>query len=412
MNVPRCATTADPGVAVAGPLSEIRVIELGSFIAGPFCGQMLADLGAEVIKIEPPGKGDTMRQWGNARSPNGQSLWWSVIGRNKHSVTLDLRQPEGQQILRELVREADVVVENFRPGTLEGWGIGPAALRAENPDLIVARVSGFGQTGPYSQKAGFGSVAEALSGLRALCGEADRMPSRMGISIGDSLAGLFATIGVLSALLARGRAGGQDIDVSIVESVLAVMESSVPDFAGAGIQRQRSGPILAGIAPSNLYPTADGVPILIAANADGLFRSLALAMDQPELAERPEFATHAARGQNQQMLDGLIADWTETRPLTELLHLMERHGIPAGPVNDIGAALADPHLRARNAFVDMPDKDMGQITMQNVAPRLSQTPGGVRWTGRGLGADTAEILEARLGLGRDEIADLRARGIA
>ncbi|GAA4131297.1 CaiB/BaiF CoA transferase family protein [Aminobacter aganoensis] len=402
--------TAQP----SGPLSHITVVELGSFIAGPFCGQLLADMGAEVIKVEPPVVGDAMRQWGAVKATNGRSLWWPVIGRNKRSITLDLRKPEAQQIVRELVRDADVLIENFRPGTLERWGLSPETLRQENDKLIVARVSGFGQTGPYSDRAGFGAIAEAMSGLRSLTGHPDRMPTRVGISIGDSLAGLYATIGVLSALVARpGRQGlGQDVDVSIAESVLGVLESVVPEFAETGSIRQRTGPILPGIAPSNLYPTADGQPVLIGANADGLFKELALAMDAAELAIDERFASHAARGRYQHELDEIIAGWTATKTQAELLQLMDEHGIPAGPVNDAQAVAEDPHFRAREAVLEVPDPTFGSVTMQGVFPKLSATPGRVRWTGPELGADTDDILSRRLGYDADQIARLRQDGVS
>lgn len=396
-----------------GPLSHIKVIELGSFIAGPFCGQLLADLGADVIKIEPPDVGDAMRQWGAAKTTNGRSLWWPVIGRNKSSLTLDLRKPDAKKIVRELVQDADVLVENFRPGTLERWGLAPDQLREDNEKLIVARVSGFGQTGPYSDRAGFGAIAEAVSGLRSLTGYADRMPTRVGISIGDSLAGLYATIGVLAALVARpGMSGkGQAIDVSIAESVLGVLESVIAEFVETGLVRERTGPVLPGIAPSNLYPTSDGQLVLIAANSDGLFGRLTQAMGDPALALDARFATHAARGNRQGELDEIIAAWTGTRKLPELLRLMDEHGIPAGPLNDVRAVASDPHFKAREAIIEVPDPALGSVTMQGVFPKFSATPGMVRWAGRELGADTDDILSNRLGYPADRIAQLRQDGV-
>ena len=410
-SIPACDQAA---TLSGGPLSHVRVVELGSFIAGPFCGQLLADMGAEVIKVEPPIVGDAMRQWGAVKATNGRSLWWPVIGRNKRSITLDLRKPEAQKIVRELTREADVLIENFRPGTLERWGLAPETLRQANDKLIIARVSGFGQTGPYSDKAGFGAIAEAASGLRSLTGHPDRMPTRVGISIGDSLAGLYATIGVLAALVARpGRQGkGQDVDVSIAESVLGVLESVISEFAETGSIRQRTGPILPGIAPSNLYPTVDGQPVLIAANADGLFRELVMAMDAAELAIDERFCSHAARGRYQHELDEIIAAWTATKTLPELLRLMDEHGIPAGPVNDARAVAADPHFRAREAVLEVPDATLGSVTMQGVFPKLSATPGRVRWTGPELGADTDDILSHRLGYSAEQVARLRQDGVA
>jgi crotonobetainyl-CoA:carnitine CoA-transferase CaiB-like acyl-CoA transferase len=396
-----------------GPLSHIKVVELGSFIAGPFCGQLLADLGAEVIKIEPPLIGDTMRRWGAQKSSSGDSLWWSIIGRNKLSVTVDLRKVEGRDLVRSLILDADVLVENFRPGTLENWGLSPDKLRQDKPSLIVARVSGFGQTGAYSRRAGFGAVAEPMAGLRHLTGYPGMTPTRVGISIGDSLAGLFAAIGVLSALAARPARDhrGQIVDVSIAESVLAVLESVCAEYAATGAVRGRSGPILPGIAPSNLYPTRDNNFILIAANADGVFGRLTEAMGRPELASDPRYASHLARGQCQAELDAIVSQWTADKPLSELLDLMEVFGVPAGPVNDAAAVCADAHFRERQAVIDVPTENAGTITMQGIVPRLSETPGKVRWIGPQLGEHNETILRDRLNLSPQRYAALRAEGI-
>ena len=396
-----------------GPLQGLKVIEMGSFIAGPFCGQLLADFGADVVKLEPPGTGDAMRQWGVAKR-DGKSLWWPVIARNKQSVTLDLRQPEGRAIARRLIGQADVLVENFRPGTLEDWGLGPDILKAENPGLILARVSGFGQTGPYAKRAGFGSVAEAMAGMRGLAGFPDRPPPRVGLSIGDSLAGVFAAMGVLLALRARDASvarQGQVVDVAITESVMAVLESVISEYSGTGAVRGRTGSILPGVAPSNLYPTADGTWILIGANADGIFRRLAAAMGEPALGTDERYATHGARGRHQDELDARIAAWTAGYGLDHLVTLLETHGVPAGPVNDAAGVVADAHLNERDAVIEVETADFGTIAMQGVAPRLSRTPGGVAWAGPGLGEHTDAVLGDRLGLGPAEIAALRARGI-
>ena len=397
----------------AGPLAGLKVIEMGSFIAGPFCGQLLADFGADVVKLEPPGTGDAMRQWGVAKR-DGKSLWWPVIARNKQSVTLDLRKPEGRALARRLIAEADVLVENFRPGTLEDWGLGPDVLKADNPGLILARVSGFGQTGPYAGRAGFGSVAEAMAGMRHLAGFPDRPPPRVGLSIGDSLAGVFGAMGVLLALRARDAATagtGQVVDVAITESVLAVLESVVSEYSGTGQVRGRTGSILPGVAPSNLYPTADGSFILIGANADGIFKRLAQAMGEPGLAADARYATHVARGRHQDELDDRIAAWTERHGLDDLVTLLAEHGVPAGPVNDAAAVVADPHLQARAAVIEIETPDFGPLTMQGVAPRLSDTPGRVAWSGPGVGEHTDRVLGERLGLTAGELADLRTRGI-
>ncbi|MFZ5778639.1 MAG: CaiB/BaiF CoA transferase family protein [Pseudomonadota bacterium] len=396
-----------------GPLAGIRVVELGAFIAGPFCSQLLADMGAEVIKIEPPGCGDPMRQWGVEKTASGRRLWWSIIGRNKKSLTLDLRRTEGQEIVRRLVGQADVLIENFRPGTLERWNLDPEALRRVHPALVVARISGFGQDGPYSDRPGFGAIAESMAGLRHLTGEPDAVPARVGISIGDSLAGLYGCIGVLASLCARGRRteGGQVVDVAIAESVLGVLESVVAEYAATGAVRRRTGPILPRIAPSNLYPTREGKLILIAANADGLFRKLAQLMGQPALGNDPRYATHTARGDRQAELDVLIGAWTETHTADELLALMEEAGVPAGPVNDAAAVATDPHFRARGAIVDVPDPEIGSVTMQGIFPKLSETPGRIAWTGPALGQHNEEVLCDRLGLSPQRLAELKAAGI-
>jgi formyl-CoA transferase/succinyl-CoA--D-citramalate CoA-transferase len=395
-----------------GPLAGVKVLEMGAFIAGPFCGQLLADLGAEVIKIEPPGQGDVMRQWGAVKTGSGRSLWWSIIARNKLSLTLGLRKPEGQEIVRSLAKQADVLVENFRPGTLEKWGLGPTELERLKPELIVARVSGFGQDGPCSGRAGFGAIAESMAGLRHLTGYPDRAPTRVGISIGDSLAGLYACIGVLASLAARKNdRAGQIVDVAIADSVLGVLESIVAEYTATGVIRERTGPILPRIAPSNLYPTKDGRFVLIAANGDGLFRKLAEAMGQPELANDERYATHFARGERQSELDELIGKWTATREAETLLVQMEQVGVPAGPVNDAAAVAADPHFRARGSIIDVPDEELGTITMQGVVPKLSRTPGEVRWAGPELGQHSDDILMERLGMTEDRIGALRAAGI-
>ena len=391
-----------------GPLAGLRVIELGAFIAGPFCGQLLADLGADVIKVEPPGAGDPMRQWGMHQ---GNSIWWAVIGRNKRSITLDLRHAEGQALARRLIQTADVLVENFRPGALEKWNLDPEELRREHPGLVVARVSGFGQVGPYRGRPGFGSVAESMGGLRHLTGYPDRPPTRVGVSIGDSLAGVFAAFGVVSALYNRekreGRRQGQTVDAAITDSVLAVLESAVSEYSAAGRVRQRTGPILPGVAPSNLYPTSDESWVLIAANSDGVFRRLAESMGKPELASDSRFATHSARGCNQEELDQLIASWAITQKRKELLALLARHEVPSGPVYDAADVARDPHYRERGAVVDVETEEFGTLSMQGVVPKLSDTPGKIRWTGAPLGHHNAEVYGGILGLSADEIAKLR-----
>ena len=357
-----------------GALSDIRVIEMGQLIAGPFCGQLLGDMGAEVIKLEPPGAGDPMRLWGQGED----KVQWEVIARNKKSVSLNLRVPEGQAIARELIATADVLVENFKPGTLEKWGLSPISLQAENPGLIVARMSGYGQTGPYSDRAGFGGIGEAMGGWRYIVGEPDRPPSRMGVSIGDTLTATYGCMGVLAALHVRARTGkGQVVDAALYESVLQVMEGLVPEYAHGGLIRERSGSILPGIAPSNVYACSDG-EYMIGANKDAIWRRLAEAMGRPELADDPRYATHIARGHNQTELDALIDAWTRTMTIAELDRLMIACSIPAGGVYRAPEMIADPHFQSREAIVEVETERFGALKMQGAFPRLSATPSGVR----------------------------------
>ncbi|GAB4423336.1 MAG: CoA transferase [Chloroflexi bacterium OHK40] len=393
------------------PLDDIRVLELGAFLAGPFCGQLLADFGAEVIKVEPPGKGDPMREWGRHRH-QGRTLWWPILARNKKSVTLDLRTPEGQALVRQLIPRVDMLLENFRPGTLEAWGLGWEELHALNPGLIMIRVSGYGQNGPYRDKAGFGSIGEAMGGIRSITGFPDRPPTRIGISIGDSLAATFATIGALTALHQRQRSGlGQVVDIGIYEGVLALMESMIPEYQLTGHIRERTGNILPNVAPSNIYPTADGGWFAIGANADTIFTRLALAMGRPELATDPRFASHRARGEHQAELDDLIAAWTIGLGADELQRLMDEHGVPAGKIYTAREMLADPHFAARQSIIGVHDPALGEIKMQNVIPRLSATPGGVDWTGPELGQHNDEVFTGLLGLTPDDLGALRERKI-
>lgn len=393
------------------PLDDLRVVELGSLLAGPFCGQLLGDFGAEVIKVEDPGVGDPMRQWGREK-PYGTSLWWPVVARNKKSVTANLRAKEGQDLIRKLVAKADVLLENFRPGTLEKWGLGPEELWKINPGLIVTRVTGFGQTGPYSERAGFGSIGEAMGGIRYITGDPDRPPARTGVSLGDSLAATFATLGTLVALHNRTRTGrGQVVDSAIYEAVLALTESLIPEWQIAGYQRERTGATLPNVAPSNVYPTQDGEMILIAANQDGVFRRLAGAMHEPELADDLRYATHGARGSNMEELDGLIAKWTTTIKADELLERLHAAGVPCGRIFRAKDMMADPHFAAREAIVKLQHPDLGDFAMQNVFPRLSETPGKVRHVGPTLGQHNQEIYQALLGLKDDELSSLTAAGV-
>jgi len=390
-----------------GPLHDIRVLELGQLIAGPFCGQLLGDFGAEVIKVEAPGVGDPMRGWGQ-----GAPVWWPVIARNKKSVTLDLRQPLGQALLKDLVASSDVLIENFRPGTMEKWGLDYAALAAINPGLIMVRVSGYGQTGPYAQRAGYGSIGEAMGGIRYLAGDADRPPSRVGLSIGDSLAATFACVGTLAALHSRHATGrGQVVDSAIYEAVLAMMESTVPEFTQAGTIRERSGAILPKIAPSNVYPTADGDMVLIGANQDSVFGRLCDAMQQPELASDVRYANHAARGEHQLQLDEHIGLWTQTQPAPRLLQTLAEHGVPAGRIYRVPEMLEDPQFKARESIVKVAHKAFPNLHMQNVAPKLSATAGSIRWAGPELGEHNDEVFGGLLKLSAARLLELRAQNI-
>jgi len=395
----------------AAALSGLRVIEMGQLIAGPFCGQLLSDFGAEVIKIEPPGTGDPMREWGREK-PHGQSLWWPVIARGKKSVEIDARLAEGQTIIRDLAATADILVENFRPGTMERWGLGYDALSAINPRLVMIRVSGYGQTGPYAGKAGFGAIGEAMGGLRHVVGDPSTPPSRTGISIGDTLAATFACLGGLMALHARERTGrGQVVDSAIYEAVLAVMENLVTEYDKIGYIRERTGAILPNIAPSNVYPTRNGTFVLIAANQDTVFRRLTVVMGRPDLATDPRYATHTERGQWQRELDAIISDWTQTMDREELGRLLDEGGIPRGDIYRAPEMLEDVHFRARQSIVEVFDPILGRLKMQNAFPRLSATPGRVRVAGPALGEHNADILEHMLGYGHERIAALMAAGV-
>lgn len=395
-----------------GALKGLRVIELGQLIAGPFCGQLLGDMGAEVIKVEPPGSdgkrgGDPMRDWGRGDA----KLWWEVVSRNKKSVSANLRVPEGQELVRKLAATADILIENFKPGTMEKWGLGPDVLMAENPRLILVRVSGYGQTGPYSDRAGFGGIGEAMGGWRAIVGDADRAPSRMGVSIGDSLAATYGCMGALAALHARERTGrGQVVDSALYEAVLQVMESLVPEYQVSGTVRERSGSVLPGIAPSNVYPCSDG-EYLIGANQDAVFARLCAAMGRPELATDPRYVDHVSRGVHQVELDDLIADWTRTRTIAEVETAMLKHSVPAGTIYRAPEMLADPHFAAREALIEVDTARWGKLRMQNSFPKLSDTPSSVRTPApASVGEHNAQVYGDLLGLGATELEALAKAG--
>ncbi|MDP6428086.1 MAG: CoA transferase [Rhodospirillales bacterium] len=397
-----------------GPLRGVRVIELGQLLAGPFCGSRLADFGAEVIKVEAPGKGDPMRDWGHHRY-KGRTLWWPILARNKKSITANLREDRGRDLVRRLAQSADVLIENFKPGTLENWGLGPDDLHAVNPRLVIARISGYGQTGPYAEKPGFASVGEAIGGLRYINGFPGGPPPRAGISLGDTLTGMFAVQGILMALYWRDALGGgkgQVIDAAITESCFTMMESALPEYDKLGVVREPSGTGLANVAPSNLYPTKDDGWTIIAANVDSMFRRLCDAMGRPELAEDPRYATHQARGDNAEQLDGLIADWTRTLTAAELTEKLEPAGVVCGPIYTIADIAADPHFQARGMLRRMEEPELGEMAIPGIAPQLSETPSDIDWLGPPRpGSHNVEIYGGLLGLTDDELAVLADDGI-
>ncbi len=402
------------GAAPTPALAGIRVLELGSIIAGPFCGRLLADHGADVIKIEAPGAPDPLRDWGQAEE-NGHHFFFTVHARNKRCITLDLRRVEGREILLRLVDRSDVLLESFRPGTLERWGIGPDVLHARNPGLVLARVSGYGQTGPMSGRPGYASVAEAVSGMRYLNGYPGGPPPRPALSIGDSLAGMFGAQGVLMALFARerGTAEGQVVDVALTESCLALLESSIPDYDRAGVVREPSGTRLTGIAPSNLYQSADGRWMVIAANQDTVFRRLCEAMGRPELATDDRFRSHTARGRHQDEIDAIVAEWAREHDADTLTKVLDDAGVVVGPVNTVAEVVRDPQFRARHMLVPHHDEAIhADVLGPGVMPVLTATPGSVRWAGPPHpGRHNAEVYGDLLGMTAPELHELEAAGV-
>ena len=391
------------------PLAGIKVLELGQLIAGPFAGKILAEFGAEVIKIEPPDGGDPLRQWRLLH--DGTSLWWYVQARNKKSVTANLRSAEGQEIARRLARDADIVVENFRPGTLEKWGLGYDALARDNPGLIMVRISGFGQTGPYKERPGFGAIGESMGGMRYITGYPDRAPVRVGISIGDSLAAMFGVIGALTALHHRQSTGrGQVVDVALYEAVFAMMESMLPEYGMDGFVRERTGASLPGIVPSNTYPCKDGAYVVIGANADSIFKRMMKAIGRDDLADDPALAGNDGRAKQTQRLDDAIAEWTSSHDLDEVLKVLEAAEVPSGRIYSIADIAADLHYRARGMIERHRMGEGKDLLLPGIVPKLSETPGATRWVGPRLGEHTDDVL-ASLGYGKDDIAALRKRGI-
>ncbi|MER0041335.1 MULTISPECIES: CaiB/BaiF CoA-transferase family protein [unclassified Pseudomonas] len=389
-------------------LAGLKVIEMGQLIAGPFASKLLGEFGAEVIKIEPPGVGDPLRKWRKIK--DGTSLWWHVQSRNKRSLTLDLKQAEAQDIVRKLVSDADILVENFRPGTLEGWGLGYDALKAINPRLIMLRISGYGQTGPYRDLPGFGVIGEAMGGLRHLSGYPGQAPVRVGISIGDSLSSLYGVIGVLLALQERARSGeGQEIDVALYESVFAMMESLVPEYDAFGYIREPAGSALPGITPSNSYPCKDGSYVLIAGNGDSIYKRLMSLIGRDDLGNDPPLAQNDGRSQHAELIDGAIAEWTAQRGRDEVIEALKGARVPAGYPYTAADIVQDPHYLARQ-MIEQVQTSVGPLKVPGVLPKLSRTPGRIGTGGPQLGEHSEDIL-AGLGLSEEQVAGLRERGI-
>ena len=397
-----------------GPLAGIRVIELGTLLAGPFTGRLLGDMGAEVIKVEAPGQPDPIREWGKARY-EGRSLWWPVQSRNKKCVTLNLRQERGQELLLRLVEQADVVTENFRPGTLERWNLGYEQMSAANPGIVLARVSGYGQTGPYTSRAGFASVSEAMGGIRHINGYPGEAPPRMHISLGDSLGGMFAAQGILAALYWRDASGGgvgQVIDVSLMEASFALLESTVPEYDRLGVIRGPQGTNLKGVAPSNIFRSQDGKWMVIAANADKVFRRLCEAMARPELADDPRFATHLPRGENQAEIEGIVAEWALRHDAGEIDRILNEAGVICGPIYTIADIFEDPQFQAREMLLEHEDPEFGPYIGPGIVPKLTLTPGAVRWSAVWEeGGHNADVYGGLLGLSAGEIEELHEEGV-
>jgi formyl-CoA transferase len=393
----------------SGPLAGLRVLELGQLIAGPFAAKTLADFGADVIKVEPPGAGDPLRKWRLLK--DGTSVWWQVQSRNKRSIALDLRAPEGQDIVRRLAGEADVLIENFRPGALEGWGLGPDALLEAHPRLVVLRISGYGQTGPYRDRPGFGVVAEAMGGLRYLTAEPGRVPVRVGVSIGDTLASLHGVIGILMALHERHASGrGQVIDIALYEAVFNCMESLLPEYSAFDAVRQPSGSAMPGIVPTNAYRCADGGHALIAGNGDSIFKRLMAAIGRPELAADPALADNAGRVKRVDEIDGAIGDWAARHTVDEVLAVLDAASVPAGRIYTVADIARDPHYRARGMIAQVAMDDGSMLEVPGIVPKLSRTPGGHRRNAPALGLDTEAVLR-EVGLSDEQIRALRERGV-
>jgi formyl-CoA transferase len=396
--------------SAAAPLAGVKVIELGALIAGPYCSSVLAQFGAEVVKVESPGEGDPLRKW--RKLHRGTSLWWYSQSRNKKSITLNLKSPRAREIVRDLVKDADIVVENFRAGLLDAWGLGWDALSKINPSLVMVRISGYGQTGPYKDRPGFAAIAESRGGQRYVTGYPDRPPVRVGVSLGDTLAGLYGVIGALLAMhhVKVNRGKGQFIDVALYEAVFGVMESLVPEFAAFGHVRQRAGASLPGISPSSTYPCKDGHYVIVAGNSDGIFKRLMNAIGRADLAEDPALARNDGRVAHNDLIDDAIATWTSQRGLDEVLDTLEKAEVPSGRIYSAADIHADPHFHARHMIERHAMPDGTPIEIPGVVPKLSQTPGGTRWLGPALGEHTEEVL-ASIGIRGEAVEQLRRDGV-
>ncbi len=392
------------------PLSGIRVIEIGQLVAGPFCGTLLGYFGAEVIKVEPPGKGDPLRGW-RALDETGTSYWWYSIARNKKSVTANLRSEEGRAVVKKLIQSADVVIENFRPGTMEKWGLGPDDFKESNPGLVYTRISGYGQTGPLATRPGYASVSEAFSGFRYVNGFPDRPPVRPNLSMGDSLAGLHAAFGTLLSLLHRARNNepGQVVDIAIYESMYNLMESVVPEYVATGDIRGPSGSTITGIVPTNTYLCSDNKYVVIGGNGDSIYKRLMHAAGYPELAEDPRMADNAGRVEYEQTIDHALAAWTSSISSVEVLRILAEADVPSGPMYSVEDMLEDPQYQARGMFEEVPAGDK-TVTIPAIMPRLNSTPGQTQWAGPGAVGDDTDAVYAELGLSKDELQSLRANG--
>ncbi|MDB6050240.1 MAG: caiB [Pseudomonas sp.] len=395
---------------MTAPLSGIRVIEIGTLIAAPFAARLMAEFGAEVIKIESMGQGDPLRKW--RKLHEGTSLWWYLQSRNKKSLALNLKSPEGIAIVKQLAESTDVLIENLRPGALEKLGLGWDVLHAINPKLTLVRISGYGQTGPYRDRPGFGAIGEAMGGIRYTTGTPGAPPARVGVSLGDSLASMHAVMGALMSLLRvkTGQGDGQIVDVSLAESVFNVMESLVPEYDMMGHVRERSGGALPGIAPSNTYPTADGAYVVIAGNSDPIFKRLMQVIGRADLAEKPEFAHNDGRASQSNMLDDAISAWTQSQPIDAVLQALETAEVPAGRIYSVADIVADPHYQARGMILDAELPGGAAVKMPGIVPKLSETPGSVNWQGPTLGQHTDSVLDS-LGLSADDIARLKTEGV-